>query len=58
LTEIVDQLIEEEEYFDLNDVMEYSGLNLSGAQKFIDGLVKKKVLIDVGLDSPKYTRSK
>ncbi|KGK98826.1 hypothetical protein LI82_05880 [Methanococcoides methylutens] len=58
LTEIVDQLIEEEEYFDLGEVMEYSGLNLTGAKKFIDGLVKKKVLIDVGLGTPKYTRSK
>jgi predicted transcriptional regulator len=58
LTQIVDQLIEDEEYFDLNDVMEHSGLNLRGAKKFIDSLVKKKALIDVGLDSPKYTRSK
>lgn len=58
LTEIIDQLIEDEEYFGLNDVMEHSGLNLSGAKKFIDGLVRKNVLIDVGLDSPKYTRSK
>jgi predicted transcriptional regulator len=58
LTQIVDQLIEDEEYFDLNDVMEHSGLNLRGAKKFIDGLIKKKALIDVGLDSPKYTRSK
>jgi len=58
LTQIVDQLIEDEEYFDLNDAMEHSGLNLRGAKKFIDSLVKKKTLIDVGLDSPKYTRSK
>ncbi|WP_445475968.1 hypothetical protein ACT9XH_04345 [Methanococcoides methylutens] len=58
LAEIVDQLIEDEEYFDLNDVVKYSGLNLSGAKKFIEGLVKKKILVDVGLDSPKYTRAK
>ncbi len=58
LAQIVDQLIEDEEYFDLNDVVDHSGLNLRGAKKFIDSLVKKKALIDVGLDSPKYTRSK
>ncbi|AKB84842.1 hypothetical protein [Methanococcoides methylutens] len=58
LTDVVDQLIEDEEYFDLKDLMKNSGLNLDGAKKFIGNLVKKKILVDVGLDSPKYTRAK
>jgi predicted HTH transcriptional regulator len=50
--------IEDTEYFTVSDVMSRFGLNSRGAEMYLDELVKNGKLVDVGLDKPKYTKSK
>ncbi|MBN2489182.1 MAG: hypothetical protein JXA98_09145 [Methanosarcinaceae archaeon] len=50
--------IEDTEYFTVTDVMSRFGLNSRGAEMYLDELVKKGKLVDVGLEKPKYTKSK
>lgn len=51
-------LIEKKEYLTVNDVMGMFGFNTKGAEAYLYDLIKKGVVIDVGLDSPKYTKVK
>jgi len=51
-------LIEDQEYFTINDVMATCGFNEQGAKAYLSTLVKKELIIDVGLESPKYTKVK
>ncbi len=51
-------LIEKMEYFTVNDVMGMFGFNTKGAEAYLYDLMKKGEIIDVGLDSPKYTKVK
>ncbi len=50
--------IEGTEYFTVSDVMSRFGLNSRGAEMYLDEMVKKGKLVDVGLEKPKYTKSK
>jgi len=51
-------LIEKMEYFTVNDVMGMFGFNTKGAEAYLYDLMKKGEILDVGLDSPKYTKVK
>jgi len=50
--------IDEIEYFTVSDVAEKFGLNNHGAELFLADLQKKGLIVDVGLDSVKYTKAK
>ena len=54
----VRSLIEEQEYFTVNDVMTTCRFNAHGAKSYLSDMVKNGLIIDVGLDSPKYTKVK
>lgn len=58
LDDKVRSLIEEQEYFTINDVMTTCGFNANGAKTYLSDMVKTGLIIDVGLDSPKYTKVK
>ena len=51
-------LIEKKEYLTVNDVMGMFGFNTKGAEAYLYDLMKKGEILDVGLDSPKYTKAK
>jgi len=51
-------LIEKMEYFTVNDIMGMFGFNTKGAEAYLYDLMKKGVILDVGLDKPKYTKAK
>ena len=51
-------LIEKMEYLTVNDVMGMFGFNKKGAEAYLYDLMKKGEILDVGLDSPKYTKVK
>lgn len=58
LEQHISALMDEIEYFTVDDVSRISGLNRQGAAKFLDILVRKGSIVDVGLEVPKYTRPK
>ncbi|WP_406657028.1 hypothetical protein V7O62_00355 [Methanolobus sp. ZRKC2] len=58
LEEKLQNFIEENEYFDAGDIAEETGLNIKGAEQFLQELVKRKKIIDVGFGTSKYTKSK
>jgi len=51
-------LIENEKYFTVSDVMRMFGFNTHGAETYLYNLMKKGLILDVGLESPKYTKVK
>lgn len=59
LDERVNDFIDETEYFTASDVSEKFGLNASGAKALLGELVKKGIVVDVGLGgNVKYTKAK
>lgn len=59
LDEILNDFIDETEYFTANDVSNKFGLNANGAKALLGELVKKGIVVDVGLgDRTKYTTVK
>ena len=61
LDELVQDFIEDHEYFTEYEVAEAIGLNTGGAKKMLKGLVDNGVIIDVSFESEKikkYTRTK
>ena len=58
LDDKVRSLIEEQEYFTINDLMTTCGFNDQGAKSYLSDMVKNGLVIDVGLDSPKYAKVK
>ena len=51
-------LIEKKAYLRVHDVMGMFGVNTKGAEAYLYDLMKKGEILDVGLDSPKYTKAK
>ena len=58
LDDKVRSIVEEQEYFTINDVMTTCGFNANGAKAYLSNMVKNGIVIDVGLDSPKYAKVK
>ena len=58
LDDKVRSLVEEQEYFTINDVMTTCGFNANGAKTYLSDMMKTGLIIDVGLDNPKYTKVK
>lgn len=50
--------IEDNEYFDAHDISGETGLNFRGAEMFLQELVKRKKIVDVGFGTSRYTKSK
>lgn len=58
LEERVQEFIENNEYFDAKDIAGETGLNVRGAEKFLQELVNRKTIINIGFGTSGYTRSK
>ena len=59
LDEILNDFIDETEYFTADDVSEKFGLNSNGAKALLGELVKKGIVVDVGLGGrAKYAKAK
>ncbi|MDW7731270.1 MAG: hypothetical protein SCH66_02445 [Methanolobus sp.] len=58
LEEKLQDFIEDNEYFDAQDIAGETGLNIKGAEKFLLELVSRKKIINIGFGTARYTRSK
>lgn len=58
LEEKLRDFIEDNEYFDARDIAEETGLNVKGAEKFLQELVSRKKIINIGFGTSRYTRAK
>ncbi|HJH32504.1 MAG TPA: hypothetical protein C5S50_10125 [Methanosarcinaceae archaeon] len=51
-------LVDDQEDFTINDLVTTCGFNDHGAKSYMSDMVKNGFVIDIGLDSPKYTNVK
>ncbi|ATU07665.1 MarR family transcriptional regulator [Methanohalophilus portucalensis] len=58
LNQSMNEFIEEAEYFTLNDIEMKFGLNHQGANELVKKMLNQGIIVDVGLESPKYVKSK
>ncbi|MEA1984101.1 MAG: hypothetical protein U9N13_00425 [Euryarchaeota archaeon] len=59
LAEEMKDYIDEVEYFTVEDVANRFGLNMSGSEDLLEGMVKKGIIVDVGFGGEaKYTKAK
>ncbi len=49
--------MEENKYFDAQDIAEKTGLNVKGAERFLRELVDRKKIISIGFGTSSYTKS-
>jgi hypothetical protein len=58
LNQSINEFIEEVDNFILNDIEMKYGLNHQGAKELVKKMLKQGIIVDVGLESPKYVKSK
>jgi hypothetical protein len=51
------EFMENNEYFDARDISEETGLNVGGAEKFLQKLADRKKIISIGFGTSSYTKS-
>jgi hypothetical protein len=52
------KLAKENDYFDAKEVARFTGLNIKGSEIFLKELTARKIVVDIGFGTSKYTLSK